>query len=143
LLEPDARKRARPVLRGARRREAPGLTDALERQRPRGLTLALAPLSVGLGRSQSTDRARREPRPVGAAHRRRVGCSLLAHGTSPNRGCTVTQRRVRTYARWRATGGTQRSCLSSIPAARPRPGWACATPWRSGGRALRSGDRPG
>src|SRR5437868_8146176 len=30
------------------------LCHALERQRPRGLTLALAPLSVGLGRSQST-----------------------------------------------------------------------------------------
>ena len=28
LLEPDARKRARPVLRGARRRKAPGLPDA-------------------------------------------------------------------------------------------------------------------
>lgn len=27
LLEPDARKRARPVLRGARRRKAPGLPD--------------------------------------------------------------------------------------------------------------------
>ena len=27
MLEPDARKRARPVLRGARRRKAPGLPD--------------------------------------------------------------------------------------------------------------------
>ena len=27
LLEPDARKRARPVLRGARRRKAPGLPE--------------------------------------------------------------------------------------------------------------------
>ena len=46
---------------------------------------------------------------VGAAKSR----LLFAHSASPNRGCTVTQRRVRSYARWRATGGTQRSCFSS------------------------------
>ena len=37
----------------------------------------------------------------------------------------------------------KRYSVSSIPGARPRRGRACATPWPSGGRALRLGGPPG
>ena len=59
LLEPDARKRARPVLRGARRRKAPGLPD--EGNRPPGASSDECtgdPACVGRWRRRSSARPR-------------------------------------------------------------------------------------
>jgi len=71
LLEPDARKRASPVLKGARRRKAPGLPDGSERQRQPALTIALTIQATSAGRSPATGCA---APPSG------LGCALVVRG---------------------------------------------------------------
>jgi hypothetical protein len=80
------------------------LCHALARQRPRGLTLALAPLSVGLGRSQSTESISRHRGPRERARAQSVSgatsatgpCSLFAQGsTHMDRSARPTKRLTR------------------------------------------------
>ena len=104
LLEPDARKRARPVLRGARRRKAPGLPDEA-RMRCRS-PVAGADLRVCLVGRRSRDFEINGEAAAGASGA--VGSTTaLDRSSQPTRG------------RWAAPSGTALNWFGSVREPKP------------------------